>query len=61
MSISSKLQTVFFALECAAFEEWKNATPERREEITKMLGRLEGKMIIDEIEAEANRLYPVNK
>lgn len=58
MSISNKLRNTFHIIEMAAFQEWKDATPERREEITKQLGQAEAKLIIKEIQEESNRLYP---
>ena len=58
MSISSKLRNTFWMLETAAFIEWKDATPERKEEITRQLGELEGRMIVEEIEREVNNKYP---
>lgn len=61
MSISPKLRNLFHLAEMAAFQEWKDATPERREEITKTLGEAEAKMIIKEIEEESNRLFPCPK
>lgn len=57
MSISNSLQTTFHLLETAAFIEWRDATPERKEEITKQLGELEGRMIIEEIEKEVELEY----
>ena len=57
MSVSNKLQTLFWALETAAFLEWRDATPERREEITRELGQLEGKLILEEIEKESHAIH----
>lgn len=58
MSIPHKLQNTFWMLETAAFIEWKDATPERKEEITKHLGELEGRMIVEEISKQVEEEYP---
>jgi hypothetical protein len=47
-----KLSGIFSILETVAFEEWKDASEERRLEITKKIGEIEGRMILDEIEKE---------
>jgi len=49
----NKLQGIFNIMEIAAFQEWKAASPKRREEITEKIGRLQAKMIIEEIESQA--------
>ncbi len=61
ISISPKLRAAFGIMETAAFIEWREATPERKLEITKKLGEFEGQMIINEIEEETNKLYPLGE
>jgi hypothetical protein len=51
--ISTALRTTFHLLETAAFLEWRDATPERKEEITRELGHLEARAIIREIEEQS--------
>jgi hypothetical protein len=58
MSVIAKLHTTFSMMETVAFIEWRQATPERKEEITRELGILQGQMILDEIEEETTRKFP---
>lgn len=54
--IAPKLQGLFFAVEAAAFQEWKAAGPERKAQICKQIGEWEARKIIAEIEKEAAKL-----
>ena len=60
MSTLDSLRGAFQVIEMVAFQEWKDATPERREEITRALGELEARMILQKIDEEVKALYPEN-
>lgn len=55
---SAQLRGMFHIIEMAAFQEWKDAGPKRRKEITSELGAIEGKAIMKEIEAASEKKYP---
>ena len=50
--ISAALHNQFKILEAALFPKWQKADPVRRLEITKKLGEIEGKMILEEVNKE---------
>lgn len=59
--ISDKLQGTFKVLEMLAFPEWQKANESKKLRMTKDLGELEGKMIIEEIEANLAKLTASTK
>lgn len=52
--VIQKLQATFHLMEFIVFEKWKLASPEDREKITEKLGKLQGEMILKEIDREVS-------
>ena len=51
--INGSLQSIFFAAESVAFQDWRVASKKRKEEICRKLGKWEAEITIKEINKEA--------